>query len=638
MCGIFGWISYQKGLSPEQLRQAAAATALLAHRGPDHQGQWNDPHTFIGHRRLSIIDLSEVANQPFADPSGRYLISYNGEIYNYIEVRAELQKFGWTFHTTSDTEVLLIALIQWGTKALKRCNGMFAAALHDRETGEHLLFRDPLGQKPLYYSITEDGVVYASEIRSLLALPGFRWKISRDAFSRYLMQGYYGRDETPIANIHKLLPGHCLRVTREGARIEQYWDSLPGDNELSLSEGEALTEFSALFGESCVHSMRSDVPYGIFLSGGIDSSLVLSFCREANSEVRSVAVGMSEPDFDESAKATLVSNHLNIANHKTFVMDSQVVERALNAILDSIDEPHADPGYVNAHFLSKQARASMVVALAGDGGDELFSGYAPFAGLGVAGLLRHFPAPLLQLMHTAAHKLPASDRYLGLQFKALAFLQGFPASDAVRFPLWLSTVDLADLQKLCPDHDSDFFSSRGESGTLFGYVEKLLEPMRGRSLQKQLLYYYQKVFLPEFVCMHTDRAAMQSSLEVRSPFLSLPLVELANRLPDRYKAQGGALKILLRTVAARRGFPAEIVTQGKQGFTFPLARWLKSSLRPRAQALLETDDWSEGLVDRSAVRTALDDHLAGRRNNYRLLYALMVFRAWRQRYPQLQVT
>lgn len=638
MCGIFGWVSYQKGLNSEDLRNAKDATGLLSHRGPDHQGEWNDSNVFMGHRRLSIIDLSEAANQPFADPTGRYIISYNGEVYNYLEVKAQLQQAGgWNFHTTSDTEVLLYALMQWGTNVLTRCDGMFAAALHDRVTGEHLLFRDPLGQKPLYYSVTIDGVVYASELRALLALPNFRWRISRDAFARFIMQGYYGWDETPIVNIHKLLPGHVLRVTREGAHIEQYWRSLPGDNELLIDKTEALAKFSELFGESCVRAMRSDVPYGIFLSGGIDSSLVLSFCHEANPNVQSVAVGMSEPDYDESAKATLVSSQLGIVNHKTIVMTSQSVEQELAEVLKSSDEPHADPGYVNAYFLSRQARATMTVALAGDGGDELFSGYAPFAGLGVANLLRYVPTPILSLMRTAAQSLPASDSYLGLQFKALAFLQGFPASDAVRFPLWLSTVGLADLQRLCVGHDVDFFSSCGEQGSLFSYVDKILEPVSGRSMQKQLLYYYQKVFLPEFVCMHTDRAAMQSSLEVRSPFLSLPLVELANQLPDSYKANGNSLKILLRDSAAQRGLPAEIVSQPKQGFTFPLARWLKSSLRTRAEGLLESSDWTDGLVDPVAVKHYLDQHIDAKRNNYRLLYALIIFQAWRAKYPRLEI-
>jgi asparagine synthase (glutamine-hydrolysing) len=637
MCGIFGWVSYHKGLGPEELSRARAATDLLRHRGPDNQGEWYDEQVFMGHRRLNIIDLSSAANQPFEDPSRRYVLTFNGEIYNYIEVRADLERLGFTFHTSSDTEVLLTALIHWGLDALKRCDGMYAAAFHDRKTGEHLLLRDPLGQKPLYYRTTDDGVLYASELRSLLSLPQFSWKIDRVAFARYLMQSYYGWDETPIVGVRKLLPGSCLRASRNGVRIERYWDSLPGDCELAVGEDEAVAEFSRLFGESCTRSMRSDVPCGIFLSGGIDSSLVLSFCREANHDIRSVAVGMSEPDYDESGKAETVSNHLGIAHHRMFVMDPQAIDESLTAVFNTIDEPHADPGFVNAHFLARRARELMIVALAGDGGDELFAGYAPFAGLRAASVMRHCPGVMLWLMQSAASAIPANDRYLGLQFKVLAFLQGFPASDAIRFPLWLSAVGLADLRRLCPLLPADFFSHRGEPGSLFGYVEELMGPMRGHTLQQQLLYYYQKVFLPEFVCAHTDRASMQSSLEVRSPFLSLPLIEFANRLPERLKTQRDTLKLLLRKAAARRGFPPEIVGQAKQGFTLPLARWLKSSLRPRAEALLLTDDWTEGLIDRSVVRSFFEEHLADKRNNYRLLYALMVFCAWRQRYPQLQV-
>jgi asparagine synthase (glutamine-hydrolysing) len=637
MCGIFGWVSYQKGLGPDVLNQARAATALLAHRGPDNQGEWHNEQVFMGHRRLSIIDLSAAANQPFQDASGRYILSFNGEIYNYVEVRAELQRLGYAFRTNSDTEVLLTALKHWEIDALKRCDGMFAASLHDCVSGEHLLLRDPLGQKPLYYRITDDGVVYASELRSLLALQQFSWKINRDAFARYLMQGYYGWDETPIVGVHKLLPGCCLRVTREGARLERYWDSVPGDNELAVAEHEAIAEFCRLFSASCVRSMRSDVPYGIFLSGGIDSSLVLSFCRDANDDIRSVTVGISESDYDESAKAKKVSDHTLLTHHRMYLMDPQAIDESLIAVLNSIDEPHADPGFVNAYFLARHARKHMVVGLAGDGGDELFAGYAPFAGLRAAAVLRHCPAIVLWLMQSAAGVIPASDRYLGLQFKALAFLQGFPASDATRFPLWLSATATADLRRLCPFHPTDFFSQHGEVGSLFGYVEQMMQPMRERTLQQQLLYFYQKVFLPEFVCAHTDRASMQSSLEVRSPFLSLPLIEFANQLPERFKVNRDTLKVLLRRVAAERGFPSDIVNQPKQGFTIPLARWLKSSLRPRAAALLERVDWGEGLVDPSAVNTIFDEHQAGKRNHYRLLYAFIVFCAWRQRYPQLRV-
>ena len=637
MCGLFGWVSYDRMLGAQDIARARAATALLAHRGPDYQGEWFDDHSYLGHRRLSIIDLSAAANQPVADPSGRHIFIYNGEIYNYLELRTELEHEGCRFQTDSDTEVFLTALLRWGLNALKRVDGMFAAALCDRETGEHLLIRDPLGQKPLYYAVTGHGVVYASELRALLSLKVADWKIDRDAFLRYLMLGYYGWDESPIVGIRKLLPGCCLRIDRSGARVERYWDSVPGQDEFDISETEAVQEFSRLFGESCLRSMRSDVPYGVFLSGGIDSSLVASFCRLTNPSVQTISVAMSERDYDESAKAATVNAQLGIANHHIVTMSPESVEESLNAVLASLDEPHADPGYVNTHFLSRAARRHMVVALAGDGGDELFAGYAPFAGLGVASWLRHCPGSLFPALRVLAQGIPANDRYMGLQFKALAFLQGFPASDAVRFPLWLASIDLEELERLSPGLNTKFFSRFDGDGSLFSSVEALMAPVRGRPLQQQLLYYYQKVFLPEFVCMHTDRAAMQSSLEVRSPFLSLPVIEFANRLPDRVKRQGTELKLLLRRVAAQQGLPPEIVRQRKQGFTFPLARWLKTSLRGKTDMLLASEDWQEGLVDRKVVQRYLDDHMAGRRNNYRLLYNLMVFNAWRRNYPGLKV-
>ncbi|MCX7310434.1 MAG: asparagine synthase (glutamine-hydrolyzing) [Alphaproteobacteria bacterium] len=628
MCGLFGWLSYRRGLADAELEQGRAATKLLAHRGPDSQGEWFDNHAFMGHRRLSIIDLSTAANQPFRDPTGRYVLTFNGEIYNYVELRVELVKAGWKFQTGSDTEVLLAGLMNWGQDALTRFDGMFTLALHDSLTGEHLLARDPLGQKPLYYVLTSDGAIYASELRSLLSLPGRGWTIDRANFARYLMLGYYAFDQTPLTGVHKLLPGHCLRVNRDGSRIERYWNSIPGANQLDIGESEALSEFERLFARSCEQSMRSDVPYGVFLSGGIDSSLVAAFCRESNPSVRTVSVAMSEADYDESSKASAVNAQLGIQHSQIVTMSDHAIQESLAAVLASLDEPHADPGYVNAHYLARAARQFMTVALAGDGADELFSGYPPFVGLGVAAWMRHLPAPAVSLARSMAHTLPATDGYLGLQFKALAFLQEFPASDAVRFPLWLSAVPKRDLDALC-------HGPGGAADGLFDYVERFMAPVEDGTLQQKLLYYYQKTFLPEFVCMHTDRAAMQSSLEVRSPFLSLPLVEFANRLPDRFKMKNGNLKILLRRAAAKRGLSADIVGQRKQGFTFPLARWLKTTLRPHVDALLK-DDCGDELIDSAIVRRYVNDHMNGRRNNYRLLYHLIVFRAWRRNYPSLR--
>jgi asparagine synthase (glutamine-hydrolysing) len=533
--------------------------------------------------------------------------------------------------------VLLTALLEWGPRgALTRADGMFAAALHDRVTGEHTLMRDPLGQKPLYYFLTPDGVIYASELRSFLSLDVARWKIDRDAFMRYLMLGYYALDDSPIVGVRKLLPGHCLRVGPAGVQLESYWSSIPGGDQIDVSDQEALRQFEDLFAGSCARSMRSDVPYGVFLSGGIDSSLVAAFCRRINPDLQTITVAMSERDYDESAKASAVNDRLEITNHQTVTMTRQAVEQTLDDVLGSLDEPHADPGYVNTYFLARAARRHMTVALAGDGGDELFAGYPPFSGLGVAAWMRHAPTALLESFRAVGRLIPASDGYLGLQFKALAFLQGFPASDAVRIPLWLSSMSTDELMRLTRSYPPSFFSHNGERGTLFAAVEELLRPLRTSGLQEQLLYYYQKVFLPEFVCMHTDRAAMQSSLEVRSPFLSLPLIEFANRLPPRFKQVRGELKILLKRAAAHQDLPPEIVSQRKQGFTFPLARWLKTALRARAEELIAPDEWEEGLIAPGIVRQYFDDHMTGRRNNYRILYNLMVFRAWRRNHPTVE--
>lgn len=638
MCGIFGWISLAAPLSECDIESARRATRTLAHRGPDYQGEWFDQRTYMGHRRLSIIDLSTAANQPFADGSGRYRLSYNGEIYNYIELRGELEKLGDVFHTRSDTEVFLAALIRWGPKALTRVDGMFAAALHDTASGEHLLFRDPLGQKPLYYAATSDSVVYASELRALLSLPGRGWRLDRDALQRYLMLGYYACEDSPVQGIRKLMPGCVLRINHDGTRIERYWDSLPGQDEIAPDPDQAHAEFARLFGESCARSMRSDVPYGVFLSGGIDSSLVLSYCRDHNPDVRAVSVAMSEPDFDESAKAASVARRLDVRGYHSFTMDEDAARSGFADVLSRLDEPHADPGFVNAYFLARSARAEMIVALAGDGGDELFAGYAPFAGIGAARWLKSMPGAVPAAVRAAVAMIPANDTYLGLQFKARSFMQGFPAADELRFPLWLSAVAPEELAQLCPSQPSDYYSRQGETGTLFAPIWNVMSPVRGMAMERQLLYYYQKAFLPEFVCMHTDRAAMLSSLEVRSPFLSLPLIEFANRLPQRFKSSGAHLKILLRDAAARRGFSRDIVAQRKQGFTLPLARWLKTSLRPYVEALVNESGWSDGLFDRAELRRHVDDHMKGRRNNYRLLYELIAFRAWRQNYPDVAVS
>lgn len=637
MCGVFGWVTHPARLSPDKIEQARRVTGLLTHRGPDSGGEWTEGPVYMGHRRLRIIDLSDAANQPFSDPGGRYVLSFNGEIYNYVELREELSQAGIPFRTQSDTEVMLAAFRKWGDSALNRFDGMFAGALHDRETGRHLIFRDPMGQKPLYYHAGDDGVVYASELRALLDLPDMSWRIDRAAFQRFMMHGYYSLDDTPVDGVRKLLPGCALEILDGEVNEIRYWDSMPGDAPLEITEADAVDAFETLMRDSCGRSMRADVPYGVFLSGGIDSSLILDFCHELNPDIRSFSVAMGEADFDESAKAKIVAQHIGVKDHRIFTMDTDSIHAALAAVFASNDEPHGDPGFVNAHFLASASRPHMTVALSGDGGDELFAGYLPFTGLGAARYVKSLPLPVLKLIKAATKMLPENDRYLGLKFKASSYLRGFPANAAARYALWLSAIDPEEAAALCSGTEG-FFDRRGGAGSAFGPIADLLAPVADNTPLQQYLYYYQKTFLPEFVCLHTDRAAMQSSLEVRSPLLSPDLVTFANRLPDRLKLHANQPKWLLKKVAEKRGLPAPITAQKKQGFTFPLARWLKSSLRPAMDDLLDADEWaSDGLVDCSLVTRWRDEHVDGRRNNYRILYNLMCFRAWRRAFPDIAV-
>ena len=275
MCGIFGWLKFENNLSDDEINAARQAISSLKHRGPDDFGEWLKPKLYMGHQRLKILDLSQKAAQPFFDGDNQYALSYNGEIYNFIELREELQKEGFSFQTDSDTEVFLNAFIAWKTDAFIKMEGMFAAAIHNVKTGEHYLVRDHLGQKPLYFHSYDDGVVYASELRALLQLEDFHWTLDRDNFVRFLMASYYGGDKTPLKNIYKLLPGHFVRIKNQEVRTELYWDSIPGEQTFTTGIDEAVNKFETLFEKACKMCLRSDVPYGVLLSGGIDSSMSL---------------------------------------------------------------------------------------------------------------------------------------------------------------------------------------------------------------------------------------------------------------------------------------------------------------------------------------------------------------------------
>lgn len=638
MCGFFGWEFRSVSQLTEYHNIARNSLSLLNHRGPDHQCEWTYQNIFIGHCRLSIIDLSESSNQPMVSSDKQHILAFNGEIYNYVEIREELANLGYKFLTESDTEVMLEAFSAWGIDALSRFDGMFAGVWYDKKFNRHVLFRDPLGQKPLYWHHGSYGLIYGSELQSIISLDHRSWYIDRNRFARYLANSYYAGEDTPITDIHKLNPGSFLISQGGAVSIHRYWNSKPTPTVDTRNDSEVVDHLENLLRESCRKSMRADVPLGVFLSGGLDSSLILDFCHEINPDISSFSIGMSDLEFDESNKAEIVRKKIGVRDHHSFLMSPSSIQRCLDEVFSRLDEPHADPGLINAYLLSESAKPHIKVGIAGDGADELFAGYAPFSALGPINKLCAIPFFWAATNRLASY-LPESDSYLSLKFKINSVLQGFPGNSDLRLPLWLSSASPEVIAKYCGRSDDNFFNRNGWEGTLYSPYISIFNEKEGMTDIQKLLHYYQQIFLPEFVCMHTDRASMMHSLEVRSPFLSLDIIRYANSLPDKYKLRGNTKKWILRELAQRRGFSGEIINQRKQGFTFPIARWLKGPIKQKLRALIWDDGWTEDqLVDTDLIRNCYEDHINGKKNNYRLLYSLMVFRAWRQKFPRIQVS
>jgi asparagine synthase (glutamine-hydrolysing) len=636
MCGVFAWLT-RTDASPPAVEQARRAVDELAHRGPDGDGEWMAGGIYIGHRRLRVIDLSADADQPLITADGAIVVSYNGEIYNYLELALELKREGVTLRTDSDTEVFAAAYAQWGTEAFARFDGMFAAAIFDTRSRRLILVRDPMGQKPLYYHQRPEGIVCASELRGLLALDAFDWQLDDKALIRFLANSCFMAEETPLRGVSKVPPGHYIIADPDNGTFEirRYWSSIPGVGVLDIGEEGALQEFDRLFEIAAKRTLRSDVPVGVFLSGGIDSSLTAAYARRHAPDIRSYTLAMKERDFDESAKAEEAARRAGITEHRAFEMDGNAAINTVGRHFNTCDEPHGDPGFVNTLILTEKVRPEIVVGIAGDGADELFWGYEAFRAIApdrIAGLL---PAPILSLAANLARTcLPASDRYLDMGYKLASFLNGYPSSKSVRSAAWLSAGGPAELAKLCPGIDGEFFRT-GSADHLFSPFEKTQAELVSGSMEERLAFHYQRHFLPDFVAAHTDRAAMQVSLEVRSPFLSPDIISFANRLPAKLKRSGGTMKVLLRRALERQGFPGELVGQKKQGFTFPVARALKTDLNSLMMELTGLEELYDGLISRDRVQHLIGQHMAGARNNYRIIFNLMALAAWRRKYPQV---
>ena len=630
MCGLAGFFRNPETPQRDQhSRWLDAMGEAIIHRGPDAGSSFLDDHIGLAHRRLSILDLSEAGTQPMASASGRYVIAFNGEIYNFLELREKLEQQGLTFRTRTDTEVLLELYEREGMACLEWLNGMFAIAIWDTQARELFLARDRLGKKPLYYYQGEGGFAFASEIKALLRLPFLNTETRPDAIKDFFAYQYIPDPKTIYRNVHKLEPGCWLKTDGRHVQSGQYWnlsfEPMAGKSLQQIEDG--LYE---LIDDAVRLRMISDVPLGAFLSGGVDSSAVVGLmARHASQPVTTCSIGFDSKKYDEVQFARQVAELFRTDHHEFTVREN--VASNLEAIARYFDEPFADPSFVPTYFVSQLARQKVTVALAGDGGDENFAGYSKYHIDAIENRLRRlFPGilrrNLFPLLASVSGRIPHS-----LTGKAQSLL-GTLAQDPdtsffntncfFRQSVWNDLVT-GDLKRDTTDYDPAEITRQH-------YRNAPAEDHLSR-----ILYTDIKTYLPGDILVKVDRMSMANSLETRAPLLDYRVVEYEAAIPAALKLKGKEKKFILKDTFSRL-LPDDILYRKKMGFSVPLADWLRKEIRPVTESILK--DQEGGLArcfDMDRVNTLWQAHLNGNNRHTQELWSMVAFGLWWQGYGEV---
>lgn len=659
MCGIAGFLRPSPADAATLTDVAARMARTLSARGPDDEGVWADGETGValGHRRLSIIDLSALGHQPMHSADGRYILTFNGEIYNFIELKQELEGLGHAFRGSSDTEVMLEAFSEWGVqRSVSRFNGMFAFGLWDRAEQMLHLVRDRIGEKPLYYGWLGRTFAFASELKALRVHPDFTNGIDREALALYLRYTYVPTPYSIYRGVFKLPPGCILSLPRsraEGAgnfskfpepdgggplNPVRYWSASAavargGDDPCRGSEREAADQLDTLLRDSVSRRMIADVPLGTLLSGGVDSSTVAALMQRASSTpVRTFAIGFRERGFDEAAHAATVARHLG-TDHTELYVGSQDALRVVDRLPTFYDEPFADASQIPTYVLCSLIRDHVTVALSGDGGDELFGGYNRYiVANSIWRKVGWLPRPLRGSIGRLL-RIPSPDQWerVGRRLSFLAREYGTQGTFGDKFHKLADVMSMPDANALyhrlvsCWMNPEEIVRDGKE-----GRLPDLDVPasIRSDDLAARMMFFDLVTYLPDDILTKVDRASMATSLEVRVPLLDHRVVEFAWRLPTSMKINRDETKRVLRQVLYRY-VPRELIERPKMGFGIPLAEWLRGPLRNWAEDLLDEKKLREdGLLNPAPIRALWAEHLSGRRNWQSQLWCVLMFQAW----------
>jgi asparagine synthase (glutamine-hydrolysing) len=620
MCGIAGFFRTCAPAADKTVLQRMGE--VIRHRGPDAGGEYLDDHVGLAHRRLSIIDLSPQGNQPMFSADGRLVIVFNGEIYNFQKLRAELERSGVIFRTKTDTEVILALYRQRGTSCLDRLNGMFAFAIWDTVEKTLFIARDRIGKKPLYYyHAGGDRLAFASEIKSLLQLPGISREIEPTALPDFLAYQYIPDPKTIYRNIHKLPPAHFMVLKAGGEpHLAEYWD-IEFSPRASCLFADAEDELLDLLQDATSSRMVADVPLGAFLSGGVDSSAVVALMANAtNNPVRTCTIGFQDKRHDESPFAREIAG-LFKTNHTEY-MDNERFVDTVELLPRFFDEPFADSSAVPTYHVSRLARQAVTVALAGDGGDESFAGYAKYAVELKEHLVRQFvPRPVLSLIHSATGGFESNT----LARKARS-LTGSALKDPGRaFFRTNSCIEEQHLQQLLSDDIRRSCSSYDPADHTLRYWDR----MDGKDHVACMLYTDLKTYLPGDILVKVDRMSMANSLEVRAPFLDYRIIEFAASLPSDWKIKGENKKILLRKAFGHL-LPEAILNRAKHGFTVPLDSWFRGELKPMAEESLFNQPALAELLSIPTVQRLWQEHQGKRFDHGIILWSLLMLALWQR--------